>query len=182
MCSAMVVFLCRKRWPCICRQPVCPSRPVSASFVHAEFGSSVHAGPDRLYTRAFFALDRWYTQYLLLCTRRTGALTAACFLACLSYEHRKCCVPLSPVRFLCQPLSILLGVKNVVYMFLHCGLSWRGWPSRPCSTDRPVALVARWPWLGVCCSDFCLCLLGVLGGLLACPRSALAACGASFPP
>ena len=63
-----------------------------------------------------------------------------------------------------------------------CGLSWRGWPSRPCSTDRPVALVARWPWLGVCCSDFCLCLLGVLGGLLACPRSALAACGASFPP
>ena len=37
---------------------------VSASSVHAEFGSSVHAGPDRLCTRAFFAPDRLYTQCL----------------------------------------------------------------------------------------------------------------------
>ena len=56
---------------------------VSASSVHAEFGSSVHAGPDRLCTRAFFAPDRLYTQCLLLCTRRDRGVDS-CMFPCLS--------------------------------------------------------------------------------------------------
>ena len=56
---------------------------VSASSVHAEFGSSVHAGPDRLCTRAFFAPDRLYTQCLLLCTRRDRG-GDSCMFPCLS--------------------------------------------------------------------------------------------------
>ena len=55
---------------------------VSASSVHAEFGSSVHAGPDRLCTRAFFAPDRLYTQCLLLCTRRDRGVDS-CMFPCL---------------------------------------------------------------------------------------------------
>ena len=58
-------------------------RRVSASSVHAEFGSSVHAGPDRLCTRAFFAPDRLYTQCLLLCTKRDRGVDSRMF-PCLS--------------------------------------------------------------------------------------------------
>ena len=62
---------------------------------------------DRLYTRDRIVSARGPFLPRIVCTRSaycyaqegTGALTAACFLAFLSYEHRKCCVPLSPVRF-----------------------------------------------------------------------------------